>query len=63
MKKMILLACGLCFLLSSCGTVSRTVITTAGGDKVEMTSTISKRDSTGLSISVNPTIQFAPKNE
>lgn len=55
----ILLAAAACiYLLTSCGTVARTVITTAGGDNVKVTSSISKRDSTGLDISVNPTINL-----
>lgn len=60
----IILVAGLCLLLTftSCGSVTRTVITTQGNDSVQVETTVTKKDSTHVNVNVNPTINFQPKN-
>lgn len=50
------------FALSSCGSVTRTVITTQGNDSVQVETQVTKRDSTSVNVNVNPTINFPNMN-
>lgn len=48
----------LCLSLVSCGTLNRTIITTQGNDSVQVTTEVSKRDSSSVQINVNPTLHL-----